>query len=215
MTDDVLRNAFEPFFTTKPPGQGSGLGLSQVYGVASQSGGGVRIDSIVGQGTTVSLLFPRAVEEAEGESRTGLELALNGAAQPQRQPLNRTVLVVDDEAECRDTLSAMLTANGFSVVTASGADEALRLIERGLDFHLLLVDYAMPGMNGLALANEIRMRRPSVPVVFITGSEGEWTGGERWVLMKPFISSTLTAMLRAALGLGHEPDTFRSTSQTV
>jgi len=215
MTDEVLRNAFEPFFTTKPPGQGSGLGLSQVYGVASQSGGGVRIDTAVGHGTTVSLLFPRAVEETDGEKRGGLEHAMNAEASHEKHQLNRTILVVDDEAECRETVSAMLTASGFTVVTAESGEEALRLVDNGLAFHLLLVDFAMPGMNGLALANEIRSRRPSVPVVFITGGEGERISGERWVLMKPFISSTLAGMLRAALGLGQEPDTFRSTSQTV
>ena len=77
MSEDVLQNAFEPFFTTKPPGQGSGLGLSQVYGVASQSGGWVRIDSVIGKGTTVSVLFPRATYETDRDAGSDAERALS------------------------------------------------------------------------------------------------------------------------------------------
>ncbi|MEJ0018106.1 MAG: PAS-domain containing protein [Acetobacteraceae bacterium] len=216
MTEEVLRNAFEPFFTTKPPGQGSGLGLSQVYGVASQSGGGVRIDSAVGRGTTVSVLFPRARSGADGEPVSGLERAMISVVRPEIPTWNRTILVVDDEADCRETLSAMLTANGFGVALAEGGEAALSLVEGGLDFHLLLVDFAMPGMNGMDLAQAVRARRPSVPVVFFTGGDAGWMSGERWVLMKPFLSRTLTDTLRAALGLAQDTDEIRhSTSQTV
>jgi FixJ family two-component response regulator len=89
-------------------------------------------------------------------------------------------------------------------------------VDSGVDFHLLLVDFAMPGMNGAELAQKIRARRPSLPVVFFTGGDSEWISGERWVLMKPFLSRTLTDTLRAALGLSQEPDAIRhSTSQTV
>ena len=130
--------------------------------------------------------------------------------------LNRTILVVDDEAECRDTISAMLAANGFSVALAESGEAALRLVDRGLEFHLLLVDFAMPAMNGAELAQEVRARRPSIPVVFFTGGDGEWISGERWVLTKPFPSHTLTDTLRAALGLAQETDSIRrTTSQTV
>ncbi len=129
---------------------------------------------------------------------------------------NRAILVVDDEAECRDTISAMLAASGFAAIVAESGEAALRLVDRGIDFHLVLVDFAMPGMNGAELAREMRARRSSVPVVFITGSDGEWISGERWVLMKPFLSRTLTDTLRAALGLVQEPSSVRhSTSQTV
>ena len=215
MSEEVLRNAFEPFFTTKPPGQGSGLGLSQVYGVASQSGGGVRIDSAVGKGTTVSVLFPRAAEEADADGASDPEQAA-GAEPRLATAANRTILVVDDEAECRETISAMLVANGFAAVVADSGEAALRLVDGGLEFDLLLVDFAMPGMNGAELAREMRARRPSVPVVFFTGGDAEWISGERWVLTKPFLGRTLIDTLRAALGLAQEAGSVRhSTSQTV
>ncbi len=216
MTEEVLRNAFEPFYTTKPPGQGSGLGLSQIYGVASQSGGGVRIDSAMGKGTTVTVLFPRAAARTDADGASGLEGAAGVEPWHERTTWNRTILVVDDEPECRETISAMLSADGFAVATAESGEAALRLVDSGLEFHLLLVDFTMPDMTGSELAQAIRARWPSLPVVFLTGSDGEWISGERWVLMKPFLSRTLADTLRAALGLGPEPDSVRhGTSQTV
>jgi signal transduction histidine kinase/CheY-like chemotaxis protein len=221
ITEEVLRNVFEPFFTTKPPGQGSGLGLSQVYGLANQSGGGVRIDSAVGHGTTVNVLFPRATADASANAHGASGPADAAKLEPQPPPAppaqwNRTILVVDDEAECRETIAAMLSANGFQVVVAADGNDALREIERGLDFDLLLVDFAMPGMNGVELAQAVRARRASVPVVFITGGDGDWIAGERWVLMKPFLTRTLTETLRAALGLAQDTGSIRrKTSHTV
>jgi len=216
MTEEVQRNAFEPFFTTKPPGQGSGLGLSQVYGLASQSGGGVRIDSVVGKGTTVGVLFPRATEDADADDGTGSERAAGAEPRRDAPAWHRTILVVDDEVECRDTISAMLAANGFAAIVAESGEAALHLVDAGTDFDLLLVDFAMPGINGAELAQEIRTRRPSVPVVFFTGGDGEYISGERWVLMKPFLGHTLTDTLRAALGLTPQTSSIRhSTSQTV
>jgi len=216
MSEEVARNAFEPFFTTKPPGQGSGLGLSQVYGVASQSGGGVRIDSVLGTGTTVRVFFPRATLEAPDGSAPVTDPGEVGELRQDGMGWGRTVLVVDDEAECRETIAAMLAVSGFTVAVAESGDAALELVDKGLDFHLLLVDVAMPGMNGVELAREVRARRPSVPVVFFTGGDADAVGGERWVLMKPFLSRTLISTLRAALGLTQETSSARqSTSQTV
>jgi CheY-like chemotaxis protein len=215
MTEEVRRNAFEPFFTTKPPGQGSGLGLSQVYGVASQSGGSVQIDSAPGQGTTVSVLFPRAAPEADHDGISGLERAALAERLPEDVVRQRTVLVVDDEADYRDTIEGLLASSGFATVMAENADAALRLIDGGLDFHLLLVDVALPGMNGVELTRKVRESRPSVPVIFLAGDD-EWISGERWVLMKPFLSRTLTDTVRAALGLTQEKDAVRQNRpQTV
>jgi signal transduction histidine kinase/CheY-like chemotaxis protein len=216
MSEDVLQNAFEPFFTTKPPGQGSGLGLSQVYGVARQSGGSVRIDSAMGKGTTVSVLFPRATYETDRDASLDPERAASSEPQNATVAWHRRILVVDDEVECRDTISAMLTANGLAVAVAESGEAALRLVDSGLDFHLLLVDLVMPDMNGLELARQVRLRRPSIPVVFFTGGDAEPIGGERWVLVKPFLGRTLIETLRAALGLAEESNAIRhSTSQTV
>jgi signal transduction histidine kinase len=214
MPEEVQRNAFEPFFTTKPPGQGSGLGLSQVYGLASQSGGGVSIDSTLGKGTTVRVIFPRAEAKSATDGGVVAGADKSETASPPQPPVqsnawNRTILVVDDEAECRETIAAMLAANGFSAVVANDGSEALQQIERGVEFDLLLVDYSMPGMNGIELANAVRARRASVPVVILTGGDGAAIAGERWVLMKPFLSRTLTETLCAALGLTQASDGAR------
>ena len=209
MTDEVLRNAFEPFFTTKPPGQGSGLGLSQVYGVASQSGGGVRIESKVGVGTTVSVLLPRA--EAVSEPQSALERTAQ-ALERQRAPRQWTILVVDDEPECRATIADMLLTNEFTAIVAESGHEALRLIDRGATFDLLLADYNMPHMTGIELADEVRRRRPALPVVFLTGADGDWIAGERWVLAKPFLTRSLIDMLHAALGHAQQGDAVRQAT---
>jgi CheY-like chemotaxis protein len=209
MSDEVLGSAFEPFFTTKPPGQGSGLGLSQVYGVATQSGGGVRIDSAVGKGTTVSVLFPRAAADESPDA----DAQKAGAAPAQRDSI---VLLVDDEADSRETITGMVSANGFSVIAADSGGEAIRLIELGLKFDILLVDFAMPGMNGVELAHAVWARRPSFPVVFFTGGDVEPISGERWVLMKPFLTRTLIDTLHAALEQTQGTDPARrSTTQAV
>ena len=215
MTDEVMRSAFEPFFTTKPPGQGSGLGLSQVYGVASQSGGGVQIASAVGGGTTISVFFPRAGADASSNPDNPLDLQAAEALKP-LAPGQRygTVLVVDDEANSRETISGMLSANGFGVVAAESGGEAIRLIDRGLEYDVLLVDFAMPGMNGMELANSVRARRPSFPVVFFTGGDVEPIGCERWVLMKPFLMRTLVETVREALGQMQGADTARRSTTT-
>jgi signal transduction histidine kinase len=207
MSEEVQRNAFEPFFTTKPPGEGSGLGLSQVYGVATQSGGGVRIESALGRGTTVSVFFPRAMPAPDADTLAELQSVPATDPPAENANWNRRVLVVDDEADCRDTISAMLVASGFNAYTAESGEAALRLVDSGTDFHVLLVDFEMPGINGLELAQAVRARRPSIPVVFFTGGDGATISGERWVLTKPFVSRTLINTLRAALGLSPERQT--------
>jgi signal transduction histidine kinase len=218
MSEEVLRNAFEPFFTTKPIGEGSGLGLSQVYGVANQSGGGVRIDSTVGAGTTVSVLFPRAPDDVSAQPvpPSSLEQAAASVApRIAREAQNRTILVVDDESDCRETIAATLSANGFAVILAENGEAALQLIDDGAAFDLLLVDYGMPGMNGATLAAAARRRRLAVPVVFVTG-DGQWVNGERWVLTKPFLTRNLIAMLQNALGMPPQDDAVRqATSQAM
>jgi CheY-like chemotaxis protein len=126
-----------------------------------------------------------------------------------------TVLVVDDEADNRETIAGMLSANGFTVATADCGAAALRLVERGEACDLLLVDFAMPDMSGAELAAAMRARRPSLPVVFFTGGAVEPIGGERWVLTKPFLMHTLIDTVRAAMDQVEAPATARRTDARV
>ncbi len=196
--DHVLLNVFEPFFTTKAPGKGSGLGLSQVYGVASQSGGGVQISSEAGVGTTVRVYLPRAVKAAATPAPTELR-----DVQPAPLPeafRRRTILLVDDDVSVRETVGAMLSAGGYTTVEAIDGKAALELFEAGRRFDLLLVDFAMPEMNGAELARAVREWQPDLPVVLMTGyRDDDRLAGERWVLGKPFHMADLAAMLRDAL----------------
>lgn len=201
MSEEVQRNAFEPFFTTKPPGRGSGLGLSQVYGVTQQSGGSVRIDSAPGQGTSVMVFLPRAPTDAAAVSPPDVPSDKTGGTTPRPSPARRaTVLLVDDEESVRTTIGAMVESAGFWLVTAASGSAALELVRSGMAFDLLMVDFAMPGMTGLAVAHVVRDLRPSASVVFITGyGDDERIEGERWILRKPFAVEAMTEMLGEAL----------------
>ena len=201
MSEEVLRNAFEPFYTTKEPGKGSGLGLSQVYGVARQSGGGVQIISRLGMGTTVRVLLPRATGDAPIATETDAPDRLRdfGDGAP---PIGagRTVLVVDDDANVRGTIAAVLAIGDFVVVEADGGPQALSLVDRGLDPDLMVLDFSMPGMDGVEVAAAMRRKLPDLPIVFVTGyGESDALYGERRVLIKPFRATTLMKLLHEAL----------------
>lgn len=207
MADEVQRRASEPFFTTKPVGRGSGLGLSQVQGFAQGSGGAVQIRSQLGKGTTVTILVPRAdVPEATpagtevcghaGATRTGAEPAVS-AAPGQRCP---KVLLVDDDAQFRDILSAMLQTAGYQPLSTESGRAAVRLIDEGLEYDLLLVDWGLTDVDGEAVAAAARQRRPDTPVVAMTARSPDAIQGEQWVLVKPFLIGALAETLGAALG---------------
>ena len=162
MDEATLDRASEPFFTTKAPGQGTGLGLSMARGFAQQSGGGLCIQSRVGAGTTVTLWFPQAgkdalprIWEAQRPSQTGLP------------PM--CVLMVDDDSMVREVLARELEDRGFLVTTASDGLSALALLDGGQPADLMVTDFAMPGMNGLATIAEARRRRPNLPALLLTG----------------------------------------------
>ncbi|HEV2552112.1 MAG TPA: PAS domain S-box protein [Stellaceae bacterium] len=161
MSEEVLARACEPFYTTKEIGRGSGLGLSQVYGVAQQSGGGLRIKSTLGRGTTVEVYLPRSRVPGENAERQSWErwpsLATRG-----------TVLVVDDQDDVREVVVAQLEALGFRVAHAANGKAALELLAKG-GIDLLMADYAMPGMSGLELARTARKRQPRLPVLLMSG----------------------------------------------
>ncbi|MSP05327.1 MAG: response regulator [Acetobacteraceae bacterium] len=161
MSAEVMARAFEPFFTTKGPA-GSGLGLSQVYGIAQQSGGTVRLHSVLGQGTTVSVLLPRTTAPMD-------DAAIAGA--PQRLPENRTVLLVDDDPPVRQATAEMLLEFGCTVVEADSGEEAMRILRNPGDhtLGLLMVDYAMPGLTGVQVAIAARNLGYKFPILLITG----------------------------------------------
>src|SRR5262249_22214210 len=152
MTPELITHVFEPFFTTKEPGHGSGLGLSQVHGLAVQSGGDVRIESKPGEGTTVTLLLPRA------KLLPAAVQPDSGATRHQNRPRKR-ILVVDDDRDVRQMIGETLTERGYSVELAADAEEALAILERDGGFDAMLVDHVMPGTNGATLLKIVRSRR--------------------------------------------------------
>ncbi len=162
MSSEVMARAFDPFFTTKPMGQGTGLGLSQVFGFVKQSGGTVKLHSEVGKGTTVRVYLPRV--DASAVPRPEL-----GASQVPLGSSNETVLVVEDEEDVRAYSLECLQELGFSVLHAADGPSALRLIADHPEIRLLFTDVGLPHMNGRELAEEARRLRPELPVLFTTG----------------------------------------------
>jgi len=162
MTADVLERVFEPFFTTKPDGEGTGLGLSMVFGFVKQSGGHTSIESTPGQGTTVRLTFPRCHDDcAEEPARVPQHDAARG---------RETILVVEDDAEVRLTVVDMLTQLGYKVVTASDGEAALQILDCDTHIDLLFTDVIMPGrIKGGELARRAAQRTPPLPVLFTSG----------------------------------------------
>jgi PAS domain S-box-containing protein len=160
MDKEVMERAFEPFFTTKPIGQGTGLGLSMVFGYARQSGGLAHIASEPGQGTTVTLLLPRA-EPA----------SLTAPAMPVETPTGagETVLIVEDVPAVRAFIAAVLQDLDYRIMQASEGAEAMPILDSGAAIDLLLTDVGLPGMNGRQLAEYARGRRPDLKILFVSG----------------------------------------------
>ena len=195
MAPDVLARAFDPFFTTKPAGEGSGLGLSQVLGISKQMGGGVRIESTPAHGTAVEVYLPRSwpgeqplSDEADGETKTP-------------QPLTGlSVLLVDDDIEVREVIADMLGQMSASVVAAESGREALALLEGGARVDVAVIDFAMPGLDGAATAEEARRVRPDLAVLLMTGYTDVSLLPESYVgelLRKPFTAFDLSEALLA------------------
>ena len=196
MDDEVKAKAFEPFFTTKAVGEGTGLGLAQVYGFVQQSGGTVSITSAIGLGTTISILLPYT---DQGDPQTpGLD------SQPVVMSSRARVLVVDDDHEVREVVASILEQLGYSVDMAVDADSALERLESttGPAIDLLFSDIVMPGsMDGVALAHAVRARHPDVPIVLATGYTERVVAEHGFkVLAKPFDVAVLTSALNEQLG---------------
>jgi signal transduction histidine kinase len=195
MPQSTISRAFDPFFTTKPIGQGTGLGLSMIYGFSKQSRGHVAIQSEVGKGTTVSLYLPRY-----------------GGDLPQEQPTDRqhplfaqngeTVLIVEDDPAVRVLVSTVLSDLGYAFVEACDADTAVPIFESAQRIDLLISDVGLPGMNGRQLAEIGRQYRPGLKVLFITGYaehaavRGGFLDPGMQMITKPFTFDLLTAKVR-------------------
>ncbi|MFO2464279.1 response regulator [Pseudomonas sp. 15FMM2] len=199
MPASVVSRAFDPFFTTKPIGQGTGLGLSMIYGFARQSHGHVCIHSVVGEGTTVSLFLPRFAGEVIADQ--ALDLALLPYANT-----GETVLIVEDDPAVRVLVSQVLGELGYAFVQASDADSALAIIQSEQRIDLLISDVGLPGMNGRQLAEIARQIRPDLRVLFITGYaehaavRGGFLDPGMQLITKPFTFDLLTAKVREMIG---------------
>jgi PAS domain S-box-containing protein len=196
MSPEVAARAFDPFFTTKPIGQGTGLGLSMIYGFARQSNGHVLINSKLGQGTSVTLYLPRHHGDAAMEriaSATAAQYAATG----------ETVLVVEDEPVVRGVVIEMLHDQGYRVLEAVDGPSGLRILRRNERIDLLVTDVGLPGMNGRQLADQARETRPGLKILFITGyaenvaiADGFLQPGME-MITKPFDLDNLSQRVRA------------------
>jgi PAS domain S-box-containing protein len=203
MTPEVIERAFEPFFTTKPIGEGTGLGLSMIYGFAQQSGGQVRIYSELGKGTTVCLYLPRHYGEVDESGPSEEAEALPRSEQ------GETVLIVDDEATVRMLITDILEDLGYTAIEAGDSAAGLKVLQSDVRIDLLVTDVGLPGgMNGRQMADAARVSRPDLKVLFITGyaenaiiGNGQLKPGMA-VLTKPFAIETMAARIRSMIGVG-------------
>jgi PAS domain S-box-containing protein len=198
MTPEVIARAFEPFYTTKPIGQGTGLGLSQVYGFVKQSGGHVRLYSEVGHGTTVKIYLPRMSGQRDEEQEANIAVPLRGG-------LHEVVLVVEDDNDVRLFTTESLRELGFTVLEARDGPSALKQLERHPEVQLLFTDVGLPGINGAQLVAAAREQRPDIKVLFTTGyarnaivHQGRLDAGVK-LITKPFTRSQLAARIRDVL----------------
>jgi PAS domain S-box-containing protein len=199
---EMIDLVFEPFFTTKPEGQGTGLGLSVVYGFIKQSGGHMKIYSEVGQGTTVRIYLPRVREQEDVETDVETEPPTGGT---------ETVLVVEDDEDVRSTVVEMLSDLGYRVLKAKDAPSALAIVESGVPIDLLFTDVVMPGsIRSTELARKARERLPDIAVLFTSGyTENSIVHGGRLdegvdLLSKPYTREALARKLRHSLRNQHQ-----------
>jgi signal transduction histidine kinase/CheY-like chemotaxis protein len=198
MSKDVLERVFEPFFTTKGAGQGTGLGLSQVYGFVKQSAGQVEIDSEPGAGTTIRLYLPRLPGHVGDDQAAERPVAAEDMAQ--------TILLVEDDHDVRAYVVEILRELHFRVLEAHDADSALGLLDRNdVRLDLLLTDVVLPGLTGQQLAAEVKARQPEIKVLFMTGyspdsvvDQGHIDPGIE-MMQKPVTREVLEERIRAAL----------------
>ncbi|WP_430539942.1 ATP-binding protein [Pseudomonas arsenicoxydans] len=201
MPESTINRAFDPFFTTKPIGQGTGLGLSMIYGFSKQSHGHVTINSEVGIGTSVSVYLPRY---------SGGDLAEENLIDIQQAPYaqdGETVLIVEDDPAVRVLVCAVLSELGYAFVEAGDADSAVPILDSAQRIDLLISDVGLPGMNGRQLAEIGRQYRPDLKVLFITGYaehaavRGGFLDPGMQMITKPFTFDLLTAKVREMISI--------------
>jgi len=198
MSDAVRTRLFEPFFTTKEAGKGTGLGLASVQGIVEQSGGTIHVTSRVGVGTTFRIFLPEAAPEMRNEHEHTDGDTIRGGAE--------AILLVEDQAEVRAILSQTLALYGYTILEASGGDDALRIAsDPDLRIDMLLTDIVMPGMNGHELAQRLTVARPSLRVLYASGytddaivRKGVLTSGIDFI-QKPFSPGELMPKVRSVL----------------
>jgi len=193
---EVAGHIFEPFFTTKPKGQGTGLGLATVYGIVTEAGGSLSVQSQAGSGTTFRLLFPAIEEPATPAVTPSAAGDIGGHGE--------TILVVEDEAAMMEVTARILRRHGYTVVEATtGPDAIAAAAER--DVRLLLTDSVMPQMSGRELARQIREVRPELPVLFMSGYDQGVVGTQLipseavMLVQKPFDAETLLKRVRSVI----------------
>ena len=202
MPPEVIAKAFDPFFTTKPIGEGTGLGLSMIYGFARQSGGQVRIYSEIGQGTTMCIYLPRHADDAQTEDEAELQSDSGASGE------GEVVLVIDDEPTIRMLVGELLAESGYAVIEAPDGPAGLKVLESNARIDLLITDVGLPGgMNGRQVADAARISRPNLKVLFITGyAENAVIGQSRlekgmFVMTKPFQMDILAHKIREIIEL--------------
>ena len=197
MSAEILSHAFEPFFTTKERGKGTGLGLSTVYGIVKQSGGYVRIESVVGKGTRVLVYLARVHGPADSSSNVSARAAPRGGSE--------TILLVEDEEAVRRLASRLLERSGYRILVAESAEDAV-VLSRAYDgeIHLLLADVVLPGMNGRRLADLLSEERPRMRVIFASGyfDDRGVLEARSELIQKPFNPDTLARTVRRVLDRG-------------
>jgi signal transduction histidine kinase/ActR/RegA family two-component response regulator len=199
MAADVIDKAFDPFFTTKPLGQGTGLGLSMVYGFCRQSGGKVSIDSQVGVGTTMCIYLPSVADVS------GTIISAGSKGVQSKDGALRTVLIVDDEADIRMGCVEVLKEAGYTVIEANDGISGLDVLNSDIRIDLLISDIGMPGLNGKEMVDRARLKRPSLPVLYMTGYAEKSVFGNGHVdegaqlLSKPFAIDDLVLKVNAMI----------------
>jgi len=197
MSPDILAQAFEPFFTTKADGQGTGLGLSMVFGFVKQSGVHIEMTSVEGQGTRVQLYFPRSLRAPQSETITQEAHSLGG---------HETILVVEDNEAVRVAAVELLQEEGYTVLTAANGDAAMQMLLEGWEVDLIFTDVVMPGLiKSSDLAAWAKVQKPPVAVLFTSGhtrdiiSRNHQLSADTFLLSKPYGPDALTRMVRSVL----------------